>query len=248
MSNNKNKKTQIIYIISLILSLFVAFFLYLDYCHLKVLNEEKETLIQTQKKQLKEKEEEINLCFEDRGKNIGYTQNQPYSFQSFGIFSPLFINKKVSTTKYSYKRNFITQKFLYISTEDKEVIHIEVWHFYGKEQKIFSGYENYQTRPTSLLEIEKNYQGEYKNKRGILMKKAYQSVPGPGHFAYHLEFFTKNSPSGEPIFVRLSIYKAQTDDDNRYHFFNETPPQLIIGQNKIKQLQDFADTIDIKQY
>lgn len=204
----------------------------------------KDAQIQQLKKQLDEKEEEIQLAIENRGK-VQKTFESTYNFDDYGIYSPLFEWKKVQNTVYQYKGNTITAKTILVA-EDKGTriseTKVTVWEFekskkYGYSSDpqenfaTFDGYENYGVRPNYLTDIMAKWKDSYTNKNGIKMYWSYSGGPkGDVVHAVYLEFYQRYTPDGNPILVKLSV-------DNQYAI-GTTDPVLNPVREKLKQLAD----------
>lgn len=200
------------------------------------------TQLTTLQKENNQTEEDLMLAIEDRGKLLA-NKKASYSLSEFGISSPLFTNKEISINTYRYKKQTINEKTIIISQEKdpQTTLTATVWEFASlkstgadndKPQVIFTGYENYMTRPTSIKDIMVNWKDFYKSKNNINFYTNYGQLP-KGNIISNLyfEFYQQYSPAGHPLFVRLSVDNLPIEQN------------ALAVQNAKKLLMQLADTI-----
>lgn len=230
-----------VFLIGLILSTLKYRSLQVSCDQLKQENEHK-------KQALLEKEQDIEILIQDKAKIVRESR-RPYSFEKFGIYSPYFPGKEVRSIVYSYKRNTIKQMILELPQEGTEdiSIQIEVWEFAdtrqldseSKDLIIFDNWRN----PVSLSKLKERWEDPYINLNSIYMYRAFDLV-APLNITYYLEFMQTNSPMSHPILVRFSVVSELLP--NKAVLVGKKPEELI-SQEKVRQLEMFADSVDIRR-
>lgn len=241
--NQRKTFEKTVLTVSLILLPFVGFLLGIQY------KQDKSTPRNSAKvdelnEQLAQKEEEIQLLLNDSAK-IGSSSKPTYSFKNFGVYSPLFENKQVTNTTYTYKRQIITEKSLILEEDGQmdSTAGIIVWEYTSRDNTtsdsnkpyvIFGGYENYANHPTRIDPHPKD-KGDYTNPKDINMFWGYQYCP---KFVCNvtLSFFSKYSPSGHPIYVQIWANNPSYLSDGS---LNSTG--LLQTKEKLKKI---ADTVE----
>lgn len=168
---------------------------------------EKDTLLEY-------KDKEIDLLYKDGSEDVGY-YTEPYSFESFGVYSPLLLNKEVAVTEFLYRKSKAIEKTIdltdILTDEQKSIVgpvEVNIWQYPDSIPGfVIQGYENYFGVPTQLSEIEDEWDDDvYRTVNYGVMHWNY--LYGPKYIAsVTLESFQQTSPKGWPFFIRLS---AQT--------------------------------------
>lgn len=189
----------------------------------------------------------LQYCYSDRAE-IGVTTREPYSFETFGVYSPLLEGSTVEVTEFNYKEEIITQKTARVVATDGTESTVEVWmgEQRGASQFIddeytnfptFGGYENV-GNPIYIRDIMKDWDKQtYTSKSGYKFHYSYYYAP-EGITSVILDYVT--SPFGSSIMVR--IYQPIGGDEYADADQHDTP---AIREAKAK-LRALADTVEIK--
>lgn len=237
-----NKKLLIIHLV--IVLIFCAVFsllVYQSYSLGRVIKN-KEEIIKQKNEELINKEEEVQLCFQDSAK-AEEGPKTTYKFEDFGIYSPLFEDKEVENIIYTYNGKIIKERRIDLKEEGDESLYllgVVAWEFSSvrggtpssaseEGLVIFQGYENYANRPTSLDIIQSEWKGEYQTKN--IGRMDYSFDFGPKEIiAVNLETYLQNSPSGHPVFVRLWYGNLLTQSENA--------PIILEAKEKLKEIAE----------
>lgn len=152
-----------------------------------------------------------------KGERLDY-YTKPFSFNEFGIYSPKFEGKEITTNVFKYHEKEIKQKT--IKVEDN--LYAEVWEFEPSDNKtvnnpnhaVFFGFENYSHIATPLAELKNNWEEPFTNTNSVNFSHYYYKYGG---IDTYLDSFQVSSPNGKPILIRIIGYsgwaKKQSFDD-----------------------------------
>ncbi|MCL5090662.1 MAG: hypothetical protein M1514_01490 [Patescibacteria group bacterium] len=166
-------------------------------------------------KELAEKEEEISYLLTDSAK-LQSSQEVPYSFQEFGIYSPLFNDKVIKEETYLYKRNLIKKMTITLSkettnsnmpSEDDSNYLVESWEYPFLQVITDFDMVNYEKDPktevTSIESLRQSWKSEttFINSYKITFHRIPFTTTSP--YLSSLESEIDFSPNGKPHFLRI---------------------------------------------
>lgn len=207
-------------------------------------------------------EEELNYCLENKAR-IGQKKQETYSFNTFGIKSPLLENLSVDVVPFEYKRSIIENKIIYGKEEiDNHKWGISSWYLknsgkyfsdlqnYGvpmsiKNFPIFDGYEFIDTPKwlSDRIEQWKTSGESYTNTNGIKMSWSEGGLSVSS--SAMLEFFQPYLPTGKPTLYQIFVI-TNSSTCNPITGFND-PCVLKEKESTRKIAKEIADTISSKQ-
>lgn len=189
---------------------------------------------------LKTTENKLSYCFQDRASN-GPTIESQYSFETFGVYSPLLDGATVHTTTFYYKDTEIESKYASFTYEESTAS-ISVWSvkrgsYFDNDFPIFVGYENHGT-PTFLSDLKESWKDieTYNNKAGDEYHFEYYTAPRQ-IYSVGLDHFSTFSSLGRAMLVSVS-YNVKGDMP-----LESTAASVIEAKSHAKSI---ADTIKIK--
>ncbi len=199
--------------------------------------------------QLKELQKNYQLVFEDRAEFIEpNSPEETFSFQTFGINSPLFETKKVESQEYLYRGKTIIRKTIYLDSKSDSVYSygVSVWQFPDTKKdfdplylSIFDGYEN-RGNPHRISDVIAEAAGKYVTKNNIQL---HWSVDTSDLYSTKLINFngislyaTDNSVILDgPIFYRV-FASLHVEEENLHS----------VSKIATKELMRIADTITFR--
>lgn len=168
-------------------------------------------------------------------------RKEPYSFGSFGVYSPLLENSDVTLTSFDYLRNKFSVRSAEYKKKDPGAIYISTTSRDGLYKPapevglVFfePGWE--WVTPTTLEDLKKSNEGTFVNKSGIKMYWTYGNMKSL-IYSVRLTYYKAFSPIG-PLYVQLSTPVSNTVgwEDN----------SQTVEEGK-KVLTEFANTITTK--
>jgi len=179
-------------------------------------------------------------------------KTEPYTFQDFGLYSPLFENQDVLTLTYDYMGNTITQRQIAPAEHDIPDWSVSVWEVltpnnlesldslkFGSTRNfpIFDGYEFQMTNPQYLRDriVVWDENNRFINSNDLLLYPGFSFDP-KSITGVKYEFINQFSATGNPSFVVIN------KNLNGYAR-NATDAAVLTAREDLNQI---VNTIDVR--
>lgn len=194
-----------------------------------------------------ELEDEIGYLLDDRAKALAPYQ-EDFSFQTFGVKSPLLEGKKVEVVPFHYKRQQIVAKSVTLSEVMENTIPISygitVWQFDGTKCGsdfvscvIFDGYENrgYPKSLITLFGLKDSSKFTTSNLLNFEIPNLY--IKAINYEGISIYAFEPQSVMQKRLFIRVWVSNVNLESTNDWK-----------AQTKVyeKRLKEIAETISLR--
>ena len=244
---------KIIYSIALSVGLIVSFFAGTQFQKNKSA-QQAEILISDQRQLCDEtinrKEDEINRCYQDRVNIVSNSFGESYSFEEFGVFSPLLENGTIDTTIYDYKRTKVAWKIL--TPASNQTWKVAVWEVIGQGPAIkndllgsninfpiFGGYENHGNEAIYISEKILDWDEDISFTNNFDIEFHFTYHYQPKHIGLvSTDFYSSYSVSGNPIFVEV-LYPVE----NYLEAVDKSHPSVATARQNAREI---AETVSLR--
>lgn len=201
--------------------------------------------------QLTVEKDKLSRCVNNEAVIID-EKTEPYTFQDFGLYSPLFDNQDVLTLTYDYMGNTITQRQIAPAEHDIPDWSVSVWEVltpnnlesldslkFGSTRNfpIFDGYEFQMTNPQYLRDriVVWDENNRFINSNDLLLYPGFSFDP-KSITGVKYEFINQFSATGNPSFVVIN------KNLNGYAR-NATDAAVLTAREDLNQI---VNTIDVR--